>query len=372
MKLEKDKVKVILGDEMMEENMQSTEFINKQQKKKNKFFYGFITILVICVLMFFIKLPYFVSMPGNAIDSETVIQVEHKDEGEKGAFLFTTVSMARANPFLYVLSFFNDYYELEPIEDVLAPGMSEEEYFNHTLLMMDASQQSAKLQAYEAAGKTVNYKNQKLIVYQVIEGMPADGILEAGDQILQVNGESVTQSQELIDRVGKMKSGEMVHLTIERAGEKKEVDIEIQPFADDKTRVGVGIQLITTGDIEVSPSVQFHTENIGGPSAGLMFTLEMIAQLTDGDQTKGHLIAGTGTMEADGTVGAIGGIDKKVVAAHKVGAEIFFAPNENGIKNSNYEVALKAAKDIGTDMEIVPVDSLQDALDYLDQLEEKS
>ena len=307
-------------------------------------------------------------MPGNAIDSSSVIQVDHKDEEEEGTFMFTTVSMARANLYLYMLSFFNDYYELEPMDEVLIQGMSEEDYFKYTLMTMDASQQSAKIQAYQAAGKTVRYENQKLIVYQVIEGMPAQGVLEIGDQILQVNGQVVTQSHQLLDHIGKMKAGEKVSITILRDEKKETVTIPVQVFADEPSRVGVGIQLVTTGDVEVSPDVEFHTENIGGPSAGLMFTLEMIGQLTEGDLTKGYEIAGTGTMEIDGTIGSIGGIDKKVIAADKAGAEIFFAPNENGAEDSNYQVAVKTAEDIGTKMKIVPVDTLKDALDYLKQL----
>lgn len=343
----------------------------KGQKKKNRVFYGLLAVLVLFGVMVFIKLPYYVNMPGSAIDTGSVIEVDQADESEEGQLMFTTVSMARANPLLYLMSFFKDYYELEPIEEVLTPGMSEEQYYQHTLMMMDSSQQSAKIQAYQAAGKEITYENQKLIVYQVVEGMPAKGKLQAGDQILAVDGEQVTQSQELIKRVSKMSEGEEVTLAYKRKDKEQTVKIPVQAFEDEPDRVGLGVQLVTTGDVKVSPEVTFHTEDIGGPSAGLMFTLEMIAQLTSGDLTRGYQIAGTGTMEADGTVGPIGGIDKKVVAADKEGAEIFFAPNEEGAEDSNYQLAAKTAKDIGTDMKVVPIDNLQEALDYLEKLPEK-
>ena len=80
-----------------------------------------------------------------------------------------------------------------------------------------------------------------------------------------------------------------------------------------------------------------NTEEIGGPSAGFMFSLEIYNQLTKEDLTKGYEIAGTGTISPDGTVGRIGGIEQKIIAADKAGADIFLAPNENGEKDSNYQ-----------------------------------
>ena len=102
-----------------------------------------------------------------------------------------------------------------------------------------------------------------------------------------------------------------------------------------------------------------------------MFSLEIYNQLTKGDLTKGYQIAGTGTMDEAGKVGPIGGIGQKIVAADKSGADIFFAPNENGSTRSNYQDALIAAKDIDTKMKIVPVDSFEQAVEYLEQLKKK-
>lgn len=152
---------------------------------------------------------------------------------------------------------------------------------------------------------------------------------------------------------------------------KKTAVLSLQPFKDDPNRVGIGISLDDNRKVTTKPSIAIDSEQIGGPSAGLMFSLEIYNQLTEGDLTKGYDIAGTGTMSDDGTVGPIGGIQQKIVAADKSGAEIFFAPNENGAADSNYEDALIAAKDIGTDMKIVPVDNFEDALAYLTNLKEK-
>jgi Lon-like protease len=121
-------------------------------------------------------------------------------------------------------------------------------------------------------------------------------------------------------------------------------------------------------EIIVDPKVSVKTDEIGGPSAGLMFSLEIFDQLMDEDFTKGYKIAGTGTIDSKGAVGPIGGIDQKIVAADKAGAEIFFAPNEKGTSDSNYKLAVKTASQIGSKMKIVPVDLIDDAINYLQKL----
>ncbi|MNC58959.1 Lon protease [compost metagenome] len=108
--------------------------------------------------------------------------------------------------------------------------------------------------------------------------------------------------------------------------------------------------------------VSFVDTNVGGPSAGLMFTMEIYNQLTPGDLSKGHRIAGTGTIDADGNVGAIGGVKHKIVAADREKAEVFFVPVKN------YDEAKARADKIGTDMLLVPVSTLDEALKYMEKL----
>ena len=142
-------------------------------------------------------------------------------------------------------------------------------------------------------------------------------------------------------------------------------------FKEHPDHVGLGITLDDYTRVITSPKVTIDSEQIGGPSAGLMFSLEIYNQLTDGDLTKGYQIAGTGTIDEDGKVGPIGGIEQKIVAADQSGADIFFAPNEGGSTNSNYHAAVVVAKDIHSNMKIVPVDRFEDAVAYLEQLKKK-
>src|SRR5699024_2694229 len=131
----------------------------------------------------------------------------------------------------------------------------------------------------------------------------------------------------------------------------------------------IGIKLVTDRHVNVTPKVNFSSGNIGGPSAGLMFALEIYDQLTEEDLTGGLNIAGTGEIDYEGNVHRIGGVDKKVIAAHRKGCDIFFAANENGKKDSNYAVAKQSAEEIDIDMKIIPVDTFEEALTYLKELE---
>ena len=171
----------------------------------------------------------------------------------------------------------------------------------------------------------------------------------------------------------RVKVGDSVVLTYERNNVVNEVRVKVAEFKQEENqgKVGIGIGLVDDKELIVHPEVTVHSDEIGGPSAGFMFSLEIYNQLTKEDLTKGYKIAGTGTISSDGTVGKIGGIEQKVVAADKAGAEIFFAPNGNDEKDSNYQNALLTAKDIHSNMEIVPINTFDEAIDYLEKLEMK-
>lgn len=163
----------------------------------------------------------------------------------------------------------------------------------------------------------------------------------------------------------------MIELEIIREDEQLSKQLELKSFADNPSRVGIGVQLVTDRRVNVNPKVEFSSGNIGGPSAGLMFALKIYDLLTEIDLTNGYQIAGTGEVDYDGNVIRIGGVDKKVIAAHKAGCDIFLVPNEDGAADSNYVIAKETAEKINTAMEIVPVDTFAEALEYLEQLPSK-
>src|SRR5699024_9157582 len=221
----------------------------------------------------------------------------------------------------------------------------------------------------EAAEEDISIDYNGVYVVSVVEDMPAEDILKTGDRIVGIDGSTIEESNDLIEYVENKEAGETITLDVVRDDKQLEKNLTLAAFPEQNNKDGIGIQLVTDRSVEVDPEVNFSSGSIGGPSAGLMFSLEIYDQLTEEDLTKGYQIAGTGEVDYQGNVLRIGGIDKKVIAADQEGCDIFFAANENGAADSNYQSALQAAEEIGTDMEIVPVDTFDDALQYLRNLE---
>ncbi|MEN2464678.1 SepM family pheromone-processing serine protease [Ornithinibacillus sp. FSL M8-0202] len=327
-----------------------------------------VSLLLAVMVAFFLstyKLPYYIQKPGGADALKPIVQVENANESE-GDFHLVTVRGGQATPIQYALAKVLPHHQILDINDVRPEGISDEEYFQAQLQMMESSQEASTVVAYTAAGKDITIEFNGVYVVSVVPGLAADGILQMGDRIIGIDDLEIKESNDLISYIEQKKVGDQITVHLIRDDEEITKDITLGVIDEETKQVGIGITLVTDRDVQVDPPLTFSSGNIGGPSAGLMFSLEIYNQLTEEDLTKGHQIAGTGEIDYEGNVGRIGGIDKKVVAADREGVDVFFAPNEGGRGgDSNYEVAKKKAEEIGTDMVIVPVDTFDDALRYL-------
>ncbi|MFB1051916.1 SepM family pheromone-processing serine protease [Paraliobacillus sp. JSM ZJ581] len=333
--------------------------------KKRIILYVFLIIILMFVTLY--RLPYYIYKPGTADALNRVVSVTDGFESE-GDMHLVTVRGGQATPLQYALALLDPFQDIKLLSDVFPEGVSQEEYFKAQLQMMESSQEASTVVAYEAANKKIDISYKGVYVVSVIEGMPAEKVLQTGDKIIAVNKQRVNTAESLIDLVDKQSTSSEITLTIEREDTKKEVEVGLVPFPDEPDRVGIGIQLVTDREVTVDQELNFSSGDIGGPSAGLMFALEIYDQLIEEDLTKGFQIAGTGEISYEGEVIRIGGIDKKVIAADEEGCDIFFAPNEGGAKDSNYQIALQTAKEIDSSMKIVPVDTFDDAINYLNDL----
>jgi Lon-like protease len=336
--------------------------------KKNFKLRPMLIAAIILLASSFYTLPYYVSKPGMAKELAPIIEVENGYE-EEGKFMLTTVRMGKANIYSYVIAKVSKYQEIYSEDIIRGKDETDEEYTTRQLHLMETSKLNAIEVAYRKANLPIDYSYKGVYVLNVFPEMPAEGKLFPGDRIIKADGKSFASSDLFIEYVSTKKIGESLKLTIERNDQTKDIVISIAAYPPQFTsKKGIGIELVEDKDIIVNPDVKVNTEEIGGPSAGLMFSLEIYNQLTKEDLTKGYEIAGTGTISEDGEVGPIGGIEQKIVAADKAGAEIFFAPNEKGAKDSNYLAAVKTAEDINTKMKIIPVDSFDEAVAYLEKL----
>lgn len=329
---------------------------------------AFLVTVVAVLFLTNYKLDYYIYQPGTLYALDDVVNVEGRFDSE-GELHLVTVRGGQATPIYYLWANIRPYYEINRLKDVRPDGMTEEEYRQTQLHYMESSQQAATVVAYQHANRdiTINYKG--VYVMAVDKNLPAYNHLKIGDQIIEFNGEAVNSAEEIVSITSELSIGDTVNLKVVRDDKTIDVSFELAALPNQPDRAVMGVALVTDREVEVNPEVHFDSGRIGGPSAGLMMALEIYNQLTSDDITKGYKIAGTGEIDYEGNVHRIGGVDKKVVAAHRSGADIFFVPYENGKEGSNYEVAVKTAKELKTKMKIVPVDTFEEALQYLNDLE---
>lgn len=330
-----------------------------------------VTIFVLILAAIFVRLPYYVEMPGTSEDIRQVLRVNKQEDKASGEYQFVTVGVAQANLPLLIYAWLTPFTDIYSAQEITG-GASNIEYQRINRFYMENSQNMAKYQGLKTAGKAIELKYLGVYVLNVAKNSTFKGILNIADTVTGVNDQKFESSADLIKTVGAMKVGDKVKVNYQEDGQEKSAEGKIIKLENAKN--GIGITLTDRTEVTSQIPIEFSTEGIGGPSAGLMFSLDIYTQLAEPELRKGRVIAGTGTIDRDGNVGDIGGIDKKVVAADKAGAEIFFAPNNpvtdemkkaNPKAKSNYDTAVEAAKKIKTKMKIVPVKTLQEAIDYL-------
>ena len=189
---------------------------------------------------------------------------------------------------------------------------------------------------------------------------PSDEVLDPGDRLLEADGVSLTSVGVLTRALEGKRPGDIITLLVERRGEGEfEADVELTSSPDDPNRTIVGFLPFDTRRVELPFDVSIDTGSIGGPSAGLAFTLTVIDGLSDGELTGGRRVAVTGTIDLDGSVGAIGGLTQKASAVEQAGVELLLVPT----RQSDEQIA--AARAAAPDLEIVAVATLDEAIDVL-------
>ncbi|MEO5535745.1 MAG: PDZ domain-containing protein [Pseudolysinimonas sp.] len=221
------------------------------------------------------------------------------------------------------LAWFNPSRSVVPLDAVFPPGQTDEEANQESAQQMNSSQQDAVAAALTELD--IPYTST-LAVAQVIDGTPADGVLKAGDELLSAGGVTLDNVDDLRAQLKASGVGVPIELGIRRDGVEQTVTLSPQPSPQDGSAT-IGIYPGTTYEFPIDVNIQLN--NVGGPSAGMMFALGIYDKLTPGELTGGAKIAGTGTIDGSGTVGPIGGIVQKMYGASAAGAEWFLAPEEN-------------------------------------------
>ncbi|WP_298890354.1 PDZ domain-containing protein [uncultured Serinicoccus sp.] len=242
-----------------------------------------------------------------------------------------------------------------PREEVFPEDVTAEQVREQNTELMQHSQDDAAVVALRAQGVQIE---ENVVVAQVIADAPADGVLEVEDEIVRVAGQDVSDTTAVRDQIQAVEPGQEVPVTVRRGGEEIELDVPTR-LDEESGRTIVGVYLAPVYDNPYE--VTIDAGNVGGPSAGLMFSLAVYDEITPGALTGGRSIAGTGTITGDGTVGGIGGITQKMYAAREADAEVFLAPSDN---------CTEVVESDPGGITVVPVGTFDDALAVIGELEE--
>jgi PDZ domain-containing protein len=323
-------------------------------------------VLIGCLVgAMFVKLDYYAFRPGSVRDTADLISVDGADiyPDAEGSISYTTVSLRRVTLVDLVAGWIDPDVDIKSREDVLGPRDADENR-QLNLALMDTSKQVATQVALEKLGYQVDVSIAGEIVLDVEDGAPADGELEPGDTIVAIDGETLDEPDDLSRLLDDKRPGDDVTVTFqpfESTGEDddEEVTLTLAPKPDDPDQGMMGVQIQPTGvEFDFPFDVAFDTGDVGGPSAGLAFTLGLLDLLTPGELTGGVPVAATGEIRSDGSVGPVGGTGQKAAAVRSAGAEVFLVPS------ADYQAALDHAGDV----EVVKVDTLDDALEALADL----
>lgn len=320
--------------------------------------YKFILFLIVFVVICTWPVNYYIVIGGGISDISDRVVVENSDSSN-GSFNLSYVSELKGTTLSYLLSYVMPHWKRVSMDDY--KYTTDEDYqdieFRSELDLL-SSNSNAIYYAYQLADKPCEVV--KTDVYVIVKFPEYDNPLEVGDKLLKVNGvlcANLVEFQEAIQKV----EGNSVCVTVLRDG--KEMELTSKLYEEENRKVlGVGLQSVTTYDVD--PEVKFQFEkNESGPSAGLITTLSIYDQLTKGDLTKGKLIAGTGTIEADGSIGQIGEVEYKLLGAVDGGAQVFLVP-----AGENYQDCKKMKKDENLDIKLISVKNIDDAIKKLKDL----
>jgi PDZ domain-containing protein len=300
--------------------------------------------------------------PGVALPVAPMIQLpaqyRHTHSGQ--FYLLTVIEQAPITAGEWVLGKVDPAMQIVPPESVTPRNTTPQQQARQDFQMLDTSETTAIAVGLSLAGYPTPLVGKGVQVDSILPESHANGILQVGDVITAVNGEPVQTANDLINLVSGLKSEAPVQMQVSRGQESLNVDVPLLPPSSPAAGPKIGIEIQTAGfDYNPPFPVSIETSKIsGGPSAGLMFTLTVYNSLISEDLTGGHRIAGTGTINLDGSVGPIGGVKQKVFAAEAVGAEVFLCPVDN------YEDAVSVAKNI----QVIKVATVDQALEFLRSL----
>ena len=319
-------------------------------KANYKFYLILLAVFFICI----IELPFYIEAPGGLIDVNRRIEVETAKEIE-GSFNLPYVLEFRATLPTLIFGHLNrnatvhrkreHIPENETIEDI---------HFRDKLLLEEASD-NAIIASFNRANRYVTITNRK--VYVIFVDINSNTDLKIGDQILKINDKYISSKEDVYSVLREYQVGDEISFLVYNEGEKTRKAI----MYEDNDRAIVGIALGETKEIDTNEDVKFSfPRSESGPSGGLIIALAIYNHLIEQDITNGLKIVGTGSIDENGNIGTVGGIEHKIRTAARRKADLFLIPS-----GENYETARRIINENNFNLKLVSVDTIDKAIEYL-------
>lgn len=320
--------------------------------KKN---YKVLCIYLVIFIVLTIEFPYYVEAPGGIIDVKNRINIESAYDSS-GSFNLAYVSEYKGTIPMFIISLFNKNYKVLKKQEVLMDNQSINDYEIRDKLLLKEAYSSAIYVGYSKAGKNIDILDEEIIVDYIFEDSETD--LKVGDKIVKVDNNLVSSREDIDNILVNHNIGDNIEIMVinnnkEYIRSSKLINYQDKPI--------IGISIVKIKKIETDPkiTINYHSHE-SGPSGGLMLALSIYNDLVEEDITHGLKIVGTGTIDYDGNVGSIGGVEYKLLTAVKNKADLFIVPN-----GENYESVINEKNKKNYKIEIIGVDNIDEVIEYL-------
>jgi len=322
-----------------------------------------VTLLIAAGALFVLRSSDFLITPDKAKPLAGRVTVQGEKPSGPGGIFYVDVLVRRASLLERLLAPLRpEGAELLPERALVAPGQSDADRRRQSLRQMDRSEEIAAAVALKQLGYDVKASADGVIVDAVRSDVPANGLLQPSDVIVSAQGKRVRTPSDLRRIVGPLKPGTVVTIGVRNGAATKTLRIRTVPDPAGSKRALLGVAVSQSAEIKLPVKVNIDLGDVGGPSAGLAFALEVMEELGR-DVDRGYKVAATGELELDGSVAPIGGAAQKTIGARRAGVDVFLVPAGDNARE---------ARTTADGLRIIPVETFQQALRKLATLPRKT
>jgi Lon-like protease len=312
-------------------------------------------LLIVAGILYLAPSDKYIFLPDEARPLAPLVKVEgEKPDRNGGGIYYVAVDVRQASILEEAIPGLHEGATLVPEDQVRPEGVDERARRQTELREMSRSQEYAAAVALRSLGKKVSVTTRGALIEAVGDGYPAAGKLRPDDVVVAVDGKPVRSASGLTELMSSKKPGDTVELRVRRGRETFDVTLRTVANPRDPKRAFLGVVISDDADVKLPIKVDINLGNVGGPSAGLAFALDVHEELGH-DVDRGRRVAATGEITIDGQVRAVGGVKQKTIAARRSGVDLFLVPGENAAEARRYAEGLQ----------VVPVESFQQALQEL-------